>query len=90
MPNLRKITADEFNVHIVAETKKCPAVQVLDGVKTQISDTFNVLVRRGMYKHIVFIPDALLGEVRWNRAFKGKAYNQIAVDTGVVFMFNPL
>lgn len=84
---LRKITAEEFNVSTKMKSPCTPPIQLLDGTKTQVSDNLGVLIPRGMYKNLVFIPNAWLGEIRWNRIFKNQTYDQAVVDTGVVFMF---
>jgi hypothetical protein len=92
MPTLTKIDANTFNV--VTKVKNCnPAVVVLDGRKVRISNDYGTLVERGRYKDMVFVPDALLGEVRWTRVFnrRGKTqYDQVTVDSGVIFLFNPI
>lgn len=103
MPVLKKITAVEFNVQMpvevkaTKESKNCnPSVQVLDGMRTEVSDQYGVLVKRGAYESIIFVPNALLGELRWNRILNPKRnksienYNQTDVSTGVVFMINSI
>lgn len=92
MPLLNKINAETFNTREVKKTKNClPVIQVLDGNKVEVSDDLDILVQRGEYKHIVFVPDAMLGEIRWTRVFNKtgkKQYNQIATKTGVLFLFH--
>lgn len=91
MPALTKISADVFNTREIKTTKNClPVIHVLNGDKVEVSDDLGILVARGQYKHIVFVPDAMLGEIRWTRVFNKtgkKQYNQIATKTGVLFLF---
>lgn len=92
MPDVRKVTAEEFNTkeQRAMGTKNCnPSVQVFDGMKVQISDEFGVKVRRGQYKTVIFVPNALLGEIRWNQVFRMRTnrWAQVVTNDGVAFLF---
>lgn len=94
MPKLTKLDEVTFNTHELREkARNCnPVTHVLDGMKTQVSDDLGIVVARGAYKYIVFVPDAMLGEVRWNRVFTryGKDYDIATVRNGVIFMIEPI
>ena len=94
MPALRKIDKQTYDATIEAEkrTKTCePVIEVIDGnvfeVKTDMDGT---VIKYGKYRWIVLVPDALLGELRWNRIFnrfKEQLYDQAIYNAGVAFCF---
>lgn len=92
MPALKKITEHEYNMRAevkpTIKTNCNPSILLLNGAKVQITDAYgSVTVKRGDYKDVVFIPNELLGEVRWNRVFKTKWNRQITMPNGVMFLF---